>query len=99
MKAKSEEKKVFCKYSKFFLAEETLTEEAARKELLEILRSFRGIDGRFLSSASEEAFFTFEKSYIPVFRGMQNISGAGKAPWSIGNVGLWNVFVSARRRI
>ena len=52
MKAKSEEKKVFCKYSKFFLAEETLTEEAARKELLETLRSFRGIDGRFLSSAS-----------------------------------------------
>ena len=46
MKEKSEEKKVFRGYSDFFLAEELLTEEDARKELLETLRSFRGIDGR-----------------------------------------------------
>ena len=77
MKVKSEEKKVFRGYSDFFLAEELLTEEDARKELLETLRSFRGIDGRFLSSASEEAFFTFEKSYIPVYR----LSGDAEYLW------------------
>lgn len=77
MKVKSEEKKVFRGYSDFFLAKELLTEEDARKELLETLRSFRGIDGRFLSSASEESFFTFEKSYIPVYR----LSGDAEYLW------------------
>ena len=63
MKVKSEEKKVFRGYSDFFLAKELLTEEDARKELLETLRSFRGIDGRFLSSASDQEYKSNQDQY------------------------------------